>query len=148
MAFGSYQFDARDARVVTTLGKRARLWGVIALVTAIIGSAACAAGTWLVYRHQQVVFEWIRPHYVAFALAAMVQIIVTQLVTGAIYLSAGGRLVAVTRGPQHDLGQLMAGCQRLTRAFKVEVVSTVIGIAFSLAIASMFYFWLSEVFAR
>ena len=113
--YGSYEFNENENRVLGALGGRVKVWGIIAIV---VGALYTIGG----------MFFFLKPALLTYLFTGIINIVV-----GATFFGAGNALHRVTSTQGSDLSHLMAGAQKLSRAFTIQIVTAIIGFVLVIA---------------
>ena len=127
LSSGQYEFGPYESVAIDKMGSRTRVWGIFSLIMGVLMTlgllgfavvlatkggkgAAAAAGI----------------------IVAGFPFAIVQLATGYFYFTAGDRLREVHATQGADVEHLMHGLQKLTHAFRIEVIVTAITLVLGL----------------
>ena len=121
-SYGNYEFNDSENQIIDKTASRAKLWGIISIV---VGSLNCMSSCG------------------GFAKADMFLNLPTGIVgiiVGVAFLGVGNSLKQVVQTQGNDLMHLMQALQKMSSAFMVQIVCTVVGwvLAFLLLMAVVF----------
>lgn len=122
---GGYEFNAEENAIINATGLRAKTWGVLTLVAAVLlGTAGILAAV------STEGFGAVAG--VIYALLALIPIFI-----GLNFVRAGNALGAVVTTRGNDIDHLMGSLQNLSNAFLIQIVATVLWfVAFLVGIAA------------
>ena len=121
-SYGNYEFNDSENQIIDKTASRAKLWGIISIV---VGSLNCMSSCG------------------GFAKADMFLNLPTGIVgiiVGVAFLGVGNSLKQVVQTQGNDLMHLMQALQKMSSAFMVQIVCTIVGwvLAFLLLMAVVF----------
>lgn len=118
-----YEFAPHEEVKIARLARRVRLWGIIALVFALLGAAAFALVWFLVVGRGAMHGGWVLASFVAMAPVLLVNAVIASL-----YIGAGKSLRAVVDTQREDVPHLIDALARLSGAFRIEAILGSIGL--------------------
>jgi hypothetical protein len=118
-----YEFTADEAARIAKLAWRVRVWGILALVSGIIGVLAFTA-VWLVIAGR----GWSQAGFLLASGVVMAPVMVVNAIIAVLYIGAGKSLRSIVDTQQQDIPHLMDGLERLGGAFRIETILGSIGI--------------------
>jgi hypothetical protein len=107
--YGNYEFNEYESSIIDKTADRAKLWGII---SAVIGALQIVGSCGMVKS----------PTLATYLPAGIVAIVV-----GVTFIGAGNSLKAVTTTQGNDLMHLSQAMQKLTAAFTIEIICTIVG---------------------
>lgn len=114
--FGQYEFNEYENSVLAKTAGRAKLWGIIAFVYGALNVVStCGA--------------FARPDMLINFPQGIVGIVV-----GIMFLGVGNSLASVTTTQGNDIGHLMQGMEKLSNAFLIQVIATLVGVGLAILI--------------
>lgn len=133
LSTGHYEFTADENETIALVGSRAKLWGIISIVTGVLALVGLVVA--LLFK-DELIEHGLEANYVTVFVVALVPIVLTHLVISMLYMGAGKSLQAVVHTQGNDIEHLMQSLDKLGTAFLVEfgigmlavVVSTGIGV--------------------
>lgn len=114
--FGQYEFNEYENSILAKTASRAKLWGIIAIVYGALNVVStCGA--------------FARPDMLINFPQGIVGIVV-----GIMFLGVGSSLGSVTTTQGNDIGHLMQGMEKLSNAFLIQVIATLVGVGLAILI--------------
>lgn len=122
--FGSYEFNDNENQIIGATAGRAKTWGVISI---IIGALNTLMGF----------LFFLSPALLANLVSGIISIIV-----GIVFLGVGGSLNSVVQTQGNDIEHMMRALQKLSSAFMIQIVTTIIGAVLGaiVIVLAVFYF--------
>lgn len=127
----SYEFNQAENQRIEKVGGRAKICGVISLVTGVFGALA-ALGIIVA-----LVVADLNGQQVVAALLGMTAVLppsIVNLVIGVSYMRAGKALTDVTTTQGHDVKHMMASLERFKSAFRLETILAAVTLTLGLAV--------------
>jgi hypothetical protein len=121
-----YEFGEAENDTIGRTASLTRAWGVIALVVGAL--SVIAIGVAFAAASVIAVELGIGVGIVQSLILAMLPVAGVNLAVGGLYVSAGGSLRAVVESSGRDVALLMRALSRLTGAFRIEVIVTLIAL--------------------
>lgn len=118
-----YEFTPDENARIAKLAWRVRVWGILALVSGIVGVLAFAA-IWLVVAGR----GWSQAGFLLGSGIVMAPVMVVNAIIAVLYLSAGKSLRSVVDTQHDDIPHLLDGLERLGGAFRIETILGSIGV--------------------
>ncbi len=133
LSTGHYEFSDEENEQISLTGARARLWGLISLITGVLALVGLIVS--LVFK-DELILHGLEPNYVTVFVVSLMPIVLTHLVISMLYVGAGKSLQAVVATRGNDIEHLMQSLDKLGTAFLVEfgigmlavVISTGVGV--------------------
>ena len=122
---GRYEFDEIENATIRKTATRARIWGIVSIVIGVLSVGGIAAAYWAASRMQSEIVSGL-PNAVILALTP---IALVYLVIGWFYLGCARAMKAVVETEGDDVELMMNGLAKMTAAFKVEAITTIVAIA-------------------
>ncbi|MGH1342038.1 MAG: hypothetical protein ACRBN8_10830 [Nannocystales bacterium] len=119
LSTGHYEFSDEENEQISQTGARARLWGLISLITGVLALVGLIVS--LVFK-DELILHGLDPSYVTIFVVSLVPIVLTHLVISMLYVGAGKSLEAVVATEGNDIEHLMQSLDKLGTAFLVEFV--------------------------
>ncbi len=116
-----YEFDTRENDVIADTGKRARSWGVVSGVVGALMALLTLVGVAFLDK----VPAEVRGLFSAAVFAIFLPLAVVHVAMAFLYLQAGASLQEVVDSKGRDVSLLMSALDKLTSAFRIEVLVTV-----------------------
>ncbi len=107
--FGTYEFNDYENQIIGRTAGRARTWGIISIV---IGALNTLIGF----------LFFLSPGLLVNLVSGIISIII-----GAVFLGVGGSLSNVVNTQGNDIEHMMQAMQKLSSAFMIQIVTTIIG---------------------
>jgi hypothetical protein len=109
--FGQYEFNEYENSVLARAASRAKLWGIIATVYGGLNILGSCGG-------------FVKPDmFINFPQG------IVGIVVGIMFIGVGNSLASVTQTQGNDIGHLMQGMEKLSTAFLVQAIATLVGLA-------------------
>lgn len=119
-AGGAYEFDMMQNQKIDKCASRARTWGLISVILGTLVVFGLIAFVTMVPTSTgggpDAVVVW----------GTMAPMVLVYLGAGAMYFSAGGALRQVVRTQGNDIALLLSGLNKMSIAFAIEAVLTVV----------------------
>jgi hypothetical protein len=117
LSTGTYEFGEAENLKIKRLAARSRMWGIVALVTGVLGVIALILA--FVFR-AAFVQGGLESNYVTIFIVMMMPIAAVNLVIGPLYLGSAKRLQWVVDTQGDDVEHMMHALSKLASAFMVE----------------------------
>lgn len=114
---GGYEFGELENTTIYSCGRRARTWGIVAMV----GGILCLIG--LLFAMVMLVGTTAKVRVLAIGLPT----VIVLLAIARRYMDAGDALIRVPTSQDNDVEHLLTALNDLAVVFKVEVIITLIG---------------------
>jgi O-antigen/teichoic acid export membrane protein len=136
LSTGRHEFSDEENKQIGETGRRAWLWGVVAIVSGIFG----LGGLVVAFAFRSALAQsGLDPNWVTIFIVGLLPLVAANLVVGALYMGAGNALKAVVKTQGADVEHMMRGVGKLASAFFVEfavgTVALVGGFAAGVALA-------------
>lgn len=107
--FGNYEFSDNENGIIGKAASRAKLWGVISIV---VGACNVLAGFGC----------FAKPDLIVNFFSG-----ITAIVVGVVFLGVGGSLKMICDSQGNDIAHLMQAMQKLSSAFLIQTIVTIVG---------------------
>lgn len=131
LSTGHYEFTNDENAMIAATGARAKLWGVISLVTGVLALVGLIVS--LLFK-DELIDHGLEPNYVTVFVVALVPIVLTHLVISMLYVASGKSLQAVVHTQGNDVEHLMQSLDKLGTAFLVEFAIGMLAVVVSFGI--------------
>ncbi len=117
LATGRHEFDEAENRQIGETGRRAWLWGIVAIITGILG----LGGVVLAFAFRvDLAAAGLDANWVTIFIVGLLPLVAANLLVGGLYMGAGSALKAVVKTQGADVEHMMRGLGKLASAFFVE----------------------------
>ena len=117
LSTGRHEFNEHENKQISESGRRAWLWGVVAIISGILGMG----GLVLAFAFRaDLATAGLDANWVTIFIVGLLPLVASNLLVGALYMGAGNALKAVVKTQGADVEHMMRGIGKLASAFFVE----------------------------